>query len=87
MLMILLVEDASGANALPYLAPVSPPPTPNHFLQVFMIARNKLTPVNNNLGILLFIYMKHYVQFSFINMYVEKDFYSLGKCFFKYNID
>merc|ERR1719510_2124394 len=48
-----------------------------------MIARNKLKPVNNNLGILLFIYMKHYVPFSFINMYPN-----FTKMFFlKYNIN
>merc|ERR1711997_1241690 len=68
-LMILLAEDVSGANALPYLALASPPPTLNHFLQVFMIARNELSPVNKNVFILLFVLMKHYKPIAFIKMY------------------
>ena len=54
MLMILLVEDVSGANARRYPALASPPPTLNHFLQAFMIARNELSPVNNE-SVYLFV--------------------------------
>ena len=83
-LMILLVEDVSGANALPYPALASPPPTLNHFLQVFMIARNKLSPVNKDVFIFLFVYlynMKHYKPITFKKIYQNLAFLILLRNF------